>query len=86
MALCETQTKQGAPALSAIAKPGAEETVVSYVLPADAAKPQATCVALYEYAADDGRRAYSTDAELPLAGFKRQAQPICRVWMNPWKR
>ena len=86
LALCESQSPQGMPALTVIASPGDAERIVCYALPMDAAKPQATCVPLYEYAADDGRRAYSTNAEPGLAGFKRQAQPICRVWKNPWKR
>jgi hypothetical protein len=85
IALCESKTTQGQRSLATKAKPDGDDKIVCYVLPADAAKPPATCVGLYEYAADDGRRVYSTDAELALGRFKRQAQPICRVWRNPWK-
>jgi hypothetical protein len=83
LALC--QTTQGQRRLLTKTRPEGEEQLVCYVLPADAAKPQAMCVSLYEYLADDGRRAYSTDREMALAGFKRQPQPICRVWKNPWR-
>lgn len=83
LALC--QTTRGTRILAVKAKPGDDEQLVCHVLPADGPKPHASCVGLYEYVSDDGRRAYSTDADLALKGFKRNAQPICRVWKNPWK-
>jgi hypothetical protein len=39
---------------------------------------------LYDYAANDGRHAYSIEGSLPaLAGFSRAEQPVAYVWPNP---
>jgi hypothetical protein len=62
-----------------------EGRVLCYVLPADAANPPATTVPLYEYAAEDESRIYSTDPGLTLPKFQRRDQPLCRVWRNPWR-
>jgi hypothetical protein len=83
LALC--QKMEGPPILAAKARQEEGEQLVCWVLPADAAKLPAACVELFEYSADDGRRAYSTDPDLSLPGFKRNPQPICRVWKNPWR-
>jgi hypothetical protein len=41
---------------------------------------------LYDYAAADGRHAYSVETSLPnLAGFIRVDQPVAYVWPNPIK-
>jgi hypothetical protein len=41
---------------------------------------------LYDYAANDGRHAYSVEGSLPnLAGFARAEQPVAYVWPNPIK-
>ena len=64
-------------------EPG-EGSVLCYVLPAEAANPPAATVPLFEYAAEDGRRIYSTDPGLKLPEFERRDQPLCRVWRSPW--
>ena len=53
---------------------------------ANAKNPPAATVPLYEYIEKgSGRRAYSTEKSLDLAGFERQEKPLCRVWRNPWQ-
>ncbi len=55
-----------------------------YALPADAEKPLATTIPLYEFVSTDGkRRIYSTDPKWSAPEFRRQEKPLCRVWQNP---
>jgi hypothetical protein len=63
-----------------IGKPGEDGALFHAVAP-DAKSPPAATVPLYEYVSGDGaRRAYSTNAELSLAGFRRAERPLCWVW------
>jgi hypothetical protein len=58
-----------------------ESGALFHALPADAKSPPAPTTPLYEYVSDAGaRRAYSTDADLKLPGFRRAERPICLVW------
>jgi hypothetical protein len=56
-----------------------------YALPADGKNAPATSVPLYEWVSEDGNcRLYSTQAELKHDGYRRAAEPICRVWRSPY--
>jgi hypothetical protein len=57
-----------------------------YALPADAAKPPATTVALEEWVGSQGNdRVYVPDSDPAPKGFRRAAKPLCRVWRDPYK-
>lgn len=58
---------------------------VCYALPAEMPDPPPTTVPLFEYAATDGRRAYSIDPQAGWPGYKRREAPLCRVWANPFR-
>ncbi len=58
--------------------------VLFYALPANAEKPSPATLPLYEWTRDsDGARVYSTDADARPIGYRREPQPVCRVWRNP---
>lgn len=57
-----------------------------FALGANTKNPPGATVLLYEFIEKgSGRRAYSTEKLLDLAGFDRQEKPICRVWRSPWR-
>ena len=58
---------------------------VFYALPAEMPDPPPTTVPLYEYAATDGRRAYSIDPQAGWSEYMRRGTPLCRVWANPFR-
>jgi hypothetical protein len=61
-----------------------DKGAVFYAWPADAKEPPAATTPLYAYRPSaEGRRAYSVDPALPLAGFSRVQEPLCRVWRAP---
>jgi hypothetical protein len=62
----------------------AKSSPLFHALPADAAKPPATAVPLFEFSHKDGKaRAYSTDAAWSRPGYRRAERPLCLVWRNP---
>jgi hypothetical protein len=59
-----------------------ETGALFHALPADATAPGTA--PLYEYLRrEGGRRAYSVDAGLSLAGYRRADRPLCLVWRCP---
>jgi hypothetical protein len=60
------------------------QSALFYALPADAEKPPATTLPLYEWVREsDGARTYSTAPEEGPQGYRRTPEPVCRVWKNP---
>ncbi|EPX57826.1 hypothetical protein D187_004705 [Cystobacter fuscus DSM 2262] len=62
---------------------GSMPDVLFHALPPGTSPLPAKTVGLYEYSHTDGRRAYSINASLSLAGFTRSSTPIAYVWENP---
>ncbi|SET00899.1 Ricin-type beta-trefoil lectin domain-containing protein [Stigmatella erecta] len=62
---------------------GTPAEVLFYALPPTTSPLPPKTLPLYEYTHTDGRRAYSLNANLGLAGFTRTAQPLAYVWENP---
>jgi hypothetical protein len=63
---------------------GADKAALFHALPANATTHPETTTPLYEYvhqATDD--RVYSTDPQLTRPGYRRNAEPLCRVWKMP---
>ena len=54
-----------------------------FALPADAAKPPATTVPLWEFTGERGRKRYTTDKAWASPGYRLSPVPVCRVWQNP---
>lgn len=62
---------------------GSEDSAVFYALSADAEKPPATTIPLYEFVhSQTSERRYATQGDAPQ-GFERQETPLCLVWENP---
>ncbi len=57
-----------------------------YVLPVDVANPPATTVPLYAFRSVTGEVMYSIQSEWEDSGktWRRDPQPVGRVWRNPW--
>jgi hypothetical protein len=70
----------GAPGVA----PDSRAKILFYALPANAEKPSPVTLPLYEWTREsDGERFYSTDPDAGRAGYRREPQPVCRVWRNP---
>ncbi|HMF37399.1 MAG TPA: hypothetical protein VKF17_12195 [Isosphaeraceae bacterium] len=54
-----------------------------YVIPADAGKPSAGTVPLFEFRQQAGPGVYYLPIEDPRAGFQRSDRPVGLVWRNP---
>lgn len=61
---------------------GEQGEVAFYAPPMDSGLPG--LIDLYEYISGDGAATYATDPELKRAGLNRSANPVCRVWANPY--
>jgi len=80
----EVRIRKGQRVLKVGGAPSPGARPVFHALPAKAGQRPATTVPLYEYVhSDSGKRAYSTDASLSMAGYARSASPFCLVWRNP---
>lgn len=66
-----------------VTRNASKQAAVFHALPADAPKPPATAVPLYEYRHKDGRRVYRTEASWSGDGYQRADKPLCLVWRNP---
>jgi hypothetical protein len=62
-----------------------EEEALFYAAPAEG-KNLSETVPLYEWLPDrgGGARVYSTAEVIERKGYRRSAQPLCRVWRSPW--
>jgi hypothetical protein len=82
-----TETPQGSRSLRVAASAPAsaeQKNPLFFALPPDMKDAPATTTPLYEFVHKDGsKRVNSTDPELVLPDYKRQNDPICRVWKNP---
>ena len=69
---------------STSAEAGEKDATVFHALPADTKEPPATTVPLYEWVSENGGPAqYAIDPGEPRPGYRRSAEPVCRVWRNP---
>ncbi len=60
------------------------DQIVFLALPSDPAPEHPVSVPLFEYhQAETGKRFYSIQAGLSVAGAKRAEKPVCHVWSNP---
>ena len=65
-------------------KAAANANALFHAIPADAKTPANLTTLLYEFVEEkSGQRHYSTNREHARPGYRRSAEPLCRVWIMP---
>lgn len=67
----------------AAVKPASRDAAWFYFMPADASAWAAGSVPLYVHRHADRPATYSVDPALARVGYRREAEPVGRVWRNP---